>query len=153
LPETVPRRADVAGVFAQGRLHVEAQAIDVDMQLILRAGVGGIDRQADRLGRHGAVGALIDEMPCLPGGIPVVGRSRREDLGTFDAGDVCRRHQQELRIADAVLQDHVARGEIDLIARLRRMELLLVGHALLVDDVPQRIGIRRSVVRSGEHSA
>ena len=32
-----PGRADVAGVFAQRRLHVEAQAVDVDMQLILRA--------------------------------------------------------------------------------------------------------------------
>jgi hypothetical protein len=33
------------------------------------------------------------------------------------------------------------------------MELLLVGHALLADDVPQRIGIRRGMVRSGEQSA
>ena len=147
-----PAGANRAGVFAQRRLHVETHAVDMDVQLVLRAPALRVDRQADRIARQIAVRALVDEVPRLPGGVPVVRRIRREDRGAFDAGDARGRHQQELRIAHTILQHDVAGGEIDQLARLRRMELLLVGHALLADDVPERIGVRRGGSRYRKQS-
>ena len=134
-------------MLAQRRLHIETHAVDVDVELVLRASECRIDRQADRLARQIAVRALVDEVARLPGFLPVVRRVRRKDLGAFDAGDARGRHQQELRVAHAILQDHVAGGEIDLRARLRRMELLLIGNALLADDIPKCIFIGGCGVR------
>ena len=145
-----PAGANRVGVCAQRRLHVETHAVDMDVQLVLRAPALRVDRQADRIAWQIAVCALVDEVPRLPGGVPVVRRVRREDRRAFDSGDARGRHQQELGIAHTILQHDVAGGEIDQRARLRRMELLLVGHALLADDIPERIGIRRGGSRYRE---
>ena len=79
-------------------MHVEPHAVDMDVQLILRARVHRIDRQPDRIARQRAMRTLLDVATRLPGVLPVVGRVRRENRGAFDAADPRGRDQQELRI-------------------------------------------------------
>ena len=119
----------------------------MDVKLVLRAAIFGVDREADRVARQFATCPRIHEASRVPGVLPVIGRIRSQYCRALYPGYAGGRHHQKLCFAVAVLQHHVGCGEIDQLARLRRIEPLLVGHALLANDVPQRVGIGRRAPR------
>ena len=148
--EARPMRSDRRRVFAQCRAHVETHAVDMDMQLVLRAAAERVDRQPDRVARQMAVRAVFDEGARVPGVSPVVRRVRGKDVGAFDAAQARGRDEQVLRVADEVLQHSIAAAEVDLGAGYGRVILLLVRHALFAHDVPERVGIGGCRARRGD---
>ena len=123
--------------------HIGADAVDMDMQLVLGAAGDGVDGEAEILPRQDLAQPGIDKGRLPPGFGEVVGRARREQRGALDTGDARGGDQQILRLADDILEDGVARGEIDLRARRRETQLRLVHHAAAMDDLPEDIRVGR----------
>lgn len=94
-----PVPADLRACAPQCVAHVGAHAINVDVQLVLRAPDRGIDGKAERLARHRAQQPPGDAVALLPGGGEIVGGAGREQRAALDAADVPGRNQQELRRA------------------------------------------------------
>src|SRR6185437_15033470 len=109
---------DLLRVGPQRRHHLGLEAVDMDVELVLRAAAFGIDREPDLVAWERTLGAQLGEAARLPGGGEEIGRVRRQQFRRLDAGQARRRDQQVLRVADEVLEDRapalLAIPEIDL---------------------------------------
>ena len=143
--ERCPGVADAGAQLVERRVHVGANAVDMDVQLILRARQLGIDRQTQHLDRQRPAERLLDKAAGIPGVGEIIRGARRQQLRAFDADDALRRNDQILRRAMKVLEDRVAVLDavlqVDLGTRFWIAALELVRHALVVHDFPYRIWI------------
>lgn len=100
----------------------------------------------------------LGEAALAPGGGEIVRGARLEQFRAFNATDVGGRYQQILGVADDILENDVTALDpalqVDARARRRIGMLLLVGHALVVDDGPQRVAVEgpREAERAKEHN-
>ena len=130
----------------------------MDVKLVLAAPVGRIDGQADRSARQGMSRRALREAALAPGGGKIIRGARLEQFRAFNATDVGGCYQQILGVADDILENDVtaldAALQVDARARCRIGKLLLVGHALIVDDRPQRVAVKgaREAERAEEHN-
>ena len=128
--------------FAQQRVaDIGANAVDVNVELVLRAPQCRIDRQAQCIARHRVPKRFFYKTPHLPGVGKVVASKWRQQRTVFDATYQRGRNEQKLRRAFDIFQYCVSAGEIDFGARLRIAVLLLVRDALIVDNLPKHIWI------------
>lgn len=61
-----PCRADAVAELRDGPVYVGSQAVDVNVELILRPGDGGVDCQTDPVRGQGAAGGGLGEEPRPP---------------------------------------------------------------------------------------
>ena len=151
-PLVVERR----GVVRKRLRDVGANAIDVDVQFLLAAGVLRIDRQRDRLARQRpAAEPRLDQGLGLPAVGEHGGRVGRKHLGIFDPRDLPGRNGEHLRDADEVLENRDVLGRVpvavDRLARLRAFARIIVRDAAVVDDPPERVGIGVGGHRGGKN--
>lgn len=146
--ESLPVVGQGGTPLAQRPPHFRLQAIDVDVELALRAAIDRVDGERKITTPKGPRRAGAHEAPGGPGILQVVGHAHRAQGRAFDPADPCCRQDEELRCAGAIFQNHVAAGdagrEIDERAGGRIRVRLLVGDALAVDDIPERVGIPRA---------
>ncbi len=142
-----PLRTDRSLVAGQSVADVRAQAVDVDVQLVLRAAVFGIDRQA-----HVPVRQVVAETGEVQGaegpGVGQIGlRARPLQLGVLDAGDLVGGDQQVLGLPRAILQHRkaevVGRSQEDVGAGSGVQRGRLAGRALAVDQLPEHVRVGR----------
>jgi hypothetical protein len=139
--QQTPPRADVGALTQQRVADIGTNAVDVNVELVLRASRCRIDSQAQHVARHRVPERLFDKTPRLPGFSKVVAGKRRKKRGVLDAADLRRWDEQKLRRAGDVFEHRESAGEIDFGARFWIAVLLLVRHALTVHDLPKHIRI------------
>ena len=125
----------------QGVPDIGPDAVDMDVQLVLRTAADGVDRQAEILPRQRLAEPSIDEAGLIPGLGEIIGRRRGEHRRALDTRDPRRRDEQILRLPHDILQDGVACRDIDDGARRGMAELGLVDHAPAMDDFPQDVRV------------
>ena len=98
--------------------HVRAQAADMDVELVLRPRVLGIDDQRDVVARRRISVRALEERARPPGGGEVIRRLGRLKERVLDAGRLARRRQDEVvrlqRAKHGVAAVQVSAGEVDL---------------------------------------
>jgi hypothetical protein len=139
--ERRPMRSDLAVIVMQRLFHRHADAVDMDVQLVLAAAIGRVDRQADIVARDRLAGLFRHQVPSCPGGLEIVGRVRCQNLLVFDPGHDSGRDQQELGLAVAVLDQGGTAGHVDRCAGRRILPRLEMRDALVDDYLLQRIRI------------
>src|SRR5580704_18400017 len=113
------------------------------MELVLRAARCRVDRQAQRIARHRVTKRLFDKTPRLPGISEVVVGEWRKERRVLDAAYLRRRNEQKLSRSADVFEHRESACQIDDGAWLRVAMLLLVWHALTVNDLPKHVWIGR----------
>lgn len=139
--ENGPRVSDRPEMVSEERMDVGADAVDMDVELVLCATVARVDRERERVARQVVVrqGARDADLP--PSQREIVGGVGRQDRGVFDPGNPGGGDEERLGVADQVLKDREAvpgaRGQ----TRHWLVKALLVGNAGTMDDVPQGVRI------------
>src|ERR1700690_4357679 len=90
-----------------------ANAVDVDVKLILRSVICGVDRKRHRSGRQCVTDHCFDQISVFPGSLPVVWRARDEQGGILYPRDSRSRDQKELTRTVSALQNSISAGLID----------------------------------------
>ena len=113
------------------------------MEMVLRASAARVDRQRYRvIGNRRAV-ALAHDLTPLPGLPEEVRRQRVQQQRAFGAVNAVGRHQQILQRAVTIFKQHIAALEVHFGARRRVLLLLLMGDALLQNNLAQRVRVAR----------
>jgi hypothetical protein len=112
-----PFLSDPVGPAFEGVANAGAQAIDVNMSLILAAAGGRVDGKPDAVAGQGLSELGEHELPRVPG-CPEKWRCFRTfELLAFDVRDAHSRYRQKLGFSSAVFQDRDARaagrGQVD----------------------------------------
>lgn len=105
------------------------------MEMVLRTSTARVDRQRYRVIRNRRAVALAHDFTPLPGLPEKVRRQRIQQQRAFGAVDAVGRHQQILQRAVTVFKQHIAALEVHFRARRRVLLLLLMGYALLQDNL------------------
>lgn len=156
--ERCPDGTDLACMLGQRFMYIGTDAVDVDVQLVLRPGDVGVDCEAHPVAWQRLPGAFIDEGTRPPRCGEVVGRAGRQDRRTFDAADGLGGDQQKLRPPVDVLEHGVpmlvSSAEIDRRSGGGIVVLLLIWNAAVMNDRPERvrIGIRAANAKAPEYN-
>src|ERR1700722_9331512 len=87
--------------------HRCAQALEVNMQLVLAARARRIDGEPHDVARHGTSDPAVQQAAGLPRQSEVVGGVRPGEQGTFDAGNILDGDEQKVRSSLAVREQRV----------------------------------------------
>jgi hypothetical protein len=137
----------------QGRLqrgmHRALHALDMNVQLVLAAGMLRVHGQAHGLARHGAAGLFGECLPSVPSRGKVVGCLGILQPLAFDAADRACRYQQEMCATLAVRQQRVAElrvalGDLDARAGQRGVGGKPMRQALGLHDFAQGVAVGRA---------
>ena len=143
--EICPGVADRTGMPFQRGADIRLDAIDVDVELVLRATQRRIDREAQRVARQRLARRFANVAARAPSGGKIIRRVDAKQRGTFNPGDAGRWDEEKLGSAIVVLVDGVAAlravVQMDQHARPRIGVALYVRDAFVMDNVPQPLGI------------
>ena len=138
----------------EGLVHIGPQTFDVDVQLILAAGVQGIDGEADEPRGHRPADDAVQPLVRLPSGLEIARRPRRFEHRALDAGDGLGRYQQKMRPALAVREHGITRAgsavEMHFHAGSGAVLVAPMGETLILHDLAQRIAVRARARRCEE---
>ncbi|MNI62797.1 hypothetical protein D3C73_1181300 [compost metagenome] len=133
-----PPLAVICRILRQLRFYRRQQARDMNVQLVLSAAIGRINRQRN-IGVVDRLAVLIGhKVPCLPGLLKEVWGRGSQYFWAFNAGNFSAWHQQILQWPVTVLKHHKTGLRVHLRTGRRVVVCLLVGQTLLADDAPQR---------------
>ena len=130
-----PILTEIHLVCLKRRPYVRPDAADVDVQLVLGAGLGGIYREPDFVYRKVNAGRIVEAIACLPGIFPKVWRTGGEQFRALDAFDPNGRYQEEMRASR--LEKSKAPLWIDVETRKPRARVLLSANAEIADHLPK----------------
>ena len=105
------------------------------MEVVLRAPAARVNRQRYRVIINRRAAALAHNFAPLPRLPEEIRRQRIQQQRTFGSVNTVGRHQQILQRAVAIFKQHVAAFQVHFRARRRVLMLLLIGYALLQDNM------------------
>jgi hypothetical protein len=127
--------------------HVLADALDVDVKLILAARMFGIQRHPDRGSRYAAADDRRHQIARRPGGGKIIRRAGFEELRALHAGEGPRGYQEKMRAAFSICEHREAVAQMGRIrqdnALAGRGTMLLqpVNGALALNYLAQRVAV------------
>jgi hypothetical protein len=139
-------------------MYVGSEAIDVDVQLVLRPSDCRINRKAYPVARQLMPYPLIDKVSGAPCCSEIVGCAGPEDRCAFDASDPLGGNQKKLCWAINILEYRVpvvfSAVQINQRAWRGVAMLLLVRNTLVMHDLPEyvRIGARHADATTRERT-
>ncbi|GAB2286250.1 hypothetical protein Dimus_020670, partial [Dionaea muscipula] len=143
LREGRPGRGKRIGMARERRFHRNTDAVDMNMQLLLRPPMHGIDGKAEILSRQHAAQPRPDQPAFAPSFRKIIGRAGLQQSRALNAGDARRGDQQILRLPGNILEDGIAGSQIHAGTGRGMAEALLVNDAAAIDDLPQDHGVAR----------
>jgi hypothetical protein len=134
----------------QKSLQQRRLATDVNVELVLTSRRSRVDRKRDFVGRTLAAIPCWQEGASVPRGGEIIGRVGGLQPRIFDADDLARRREQEIRRSERRPQNHktprFVSGDLNLETRKRSSSQLKIGDAG-AHDLPKRVAPRRNFGR------